>query len=439
MTLRSAPLLAALVLPLALAAPAVAAADLAATARALQPKVVDWRRDLHAHPELGNHETRTAQVVADHLRRLGLEPRTGIGPTGVTALLKGGRPGPRIALRADMDALPVTEQTGLPFASTVTGEYRGQPVGVMHACGHDMHVAILMGVAEALVGMRDALAGEVLFVFQPSEEGPPEPGTVFGARRMLDEGVFDEGKPEAILGLHVWAGLHTGQVGFRSGPTLASADEWTITITGKQTHGSRPWEGVDPITVGAQILLASQSMLARQVNIVDSPVVLTAGQFQGGVRFNIIPYEATLTGTLRTFDPAMRDAVIARFERIATDYAHASDARVAFKLDNNAPVTVNDPALARRVLPSLQAAVGEANVVEMPLLTIAEDFSQFANVVPGAYFFIGTTPRGQDPATMPINHSPHYAPDEAALEVGMRAMLQATLDLLAGADPPDGV
>ncbi len=397
---------------------------------ALAQKLVDWRRDLHAHPELGNQETRTAAKVAEHLRGLGLEPRTGIGPTGVVAVLKGARPGPRIALRADMDALPVTEQTGLPFASTARATYRGQEVGVMHACGHDMHVAILMGVAEALAGMREQLAGEVVFIFQPAEEGPPEPGEVFGAKRMLDEGVFDDGTPDAILGLHVWAGLHTGRIGFRSGPSLASADEWALTVTGRQTHGSRPWDGVDPITVGAQILLATQSMLARQINIVDSPVVLTAGQFQSGVRFNIIPDDARLVGTLRTYDADVREDVIARFERIARGHAEAAGATAELSVVNNAPATVNDPELARRVLPSLQAAVGADNVVEMPLQTIAEDFSQFANVVPGAYFFVGTTPRGQDPATMPINHSPHYAPDEAALAVGVRAMLRATLDLL---------
>ena len=396
----------------------------------LAQKLVDWRRDLHQHPELGNQETRTAAKVAEHLRSLGLEPRTGICPTGVVAVLKGARPGPRIALRADMDALPVTEATGLPFASTARATYRGQEVGVMHACGHDMHVAILMGVAEALAGMREQLAGEVVFIFQPAEEGPPEPGEVFGARRMLDEGVFDDGTPDAILGLHVWAGLHTGQIGFRSGPSLASADEWSLTVTGQQTHGSRPWDGVDPITVGAQILLATQSMLARQINIVDSPVVLTAGQFQSGVRFNIIPDDARLVGTLRTYDADVREDVIARFERIANGHAEAAGAKAELSVVNNAPATVNDPELARRVLPSLQAAVGADNVVEMPLQTIAEDFSQFANVVPGAYFFVGTTPRGQDPATMPINHSPHYAPDEAALAVGVRTMLRATLDLL---------
>ncbi|WP_058836020.1 amidohydrolase [Luteimonas abyssi] len=424
---------------LALAAPAAAQADTRLEAvAALQAKAVEWRRDLHQHPELGNQETRTAQVVADHLRSLGLDAHTGIGPTGVIAVLKGARPGPRIALRADMDALPVTEATGLPFASTARATYRGQDVGVMHACGHDMHVAILMGVAEALAGMRDQLAGEVVFVFQPAEEGPPEPGEVFGARRMLDEGAFEPGRyldgpPDAILGLHVWAGLHTGQLGFRAGPSLASADEWSLTVTGRQTHGSRPWDGVDPITVGAQILLATQSMIARQINIVNTPVVLTAGQFQSGVRFNIIPDDARLVGTLRTYDADVRQDVIDRFERIATGYAEAAGASAGLQVVNNAPATINDPELARRVLPSLQATVGADNVIEMPLQTIAEDFSQFANAVPGAYFFVGTTAAGEDPERMPINHSPHYAPDEAALEVGMRAMLRATLDLLDGA------
>ncbi len=399
---------------------------------ALQTDIVDWRRDLHRHPELGGHEVRTARIVAGHLRSLGLEPRTGIAHTGVTAVLKGGQPGPRVALRADMDALPVTEQTGLPFASTVTSTYRGQPVGVMHACGHDMHTAILMGVAEALVAMRDELPGEVMFIFQPAEEGPAEPGAPFGAAMMLDEGVFDDFKPEAVLGLHVWSGLNTGTVGFRSGPSLASADEWALTVRGQQTHGSRPWDGVDPITVAAQILLGTQSIIARQVNIASTPVVLTAGQFNSGVRFNIIPDEAKLVGTLRTFDPAVREDVIARFRRTAEDFAHAAGASAELHVVNNAPATLNDPALARRVKSSLETAVGPGNVIEMPLVTVAEDFSQFANVVPGAYFFVGTTPQDKDPAAMPINHSPFYAPDEAALDVGSRAMLQAALDFLHG-------
>ncbi len=418
-------------LPLLLALPLGAQAQPADTT-ALPSQMSTWRRDLHEHPELGGKETRTAQLIADQLRKLGLTPRTGLAHTGVVAVLKGGRPGPRIALRADMDGLPVKEETGLPFASTATTSYRGQPVGVMHACGHDMHMAILLGVAKALVARKDTLPGEVMFVFQPSEEGPSEPGAPFGAKMMLDQGVWRDFKPEAVFGLHVWAGLPTGQIGFRSGPALASADEWTLTVRGRQTHGSRPWDGVDPITLGAQILLGTQSVIARQVNIAATPVVLTAGQFNAGVRFNIIPDEATLVGTLRTFDPAVREDVIARFRRTAEDFAHAGGGSAELQVISNAPATINDPALARRVAPSLQRAVGADNVVEMPMQTVAEDFSQFANVVPGAYFFVGTTAAGKDPATMPINHSPKYAPDEAALEVGSRALLQVALDYLEG-------
>ena len=421
----------ALTVLLACAAPA-AAADALPLAAAVQDKVIEWRRDLHRHPELGNQEVRTAQVVADHLRALGLEPRTGIGPTGVAAVLRGGRPGPRIALRADMDALPVTEATGLPFASTVKSEYRGQPVGVMHACGHDMHVAILMGVAEALVAMRDELPGEVMFVFQPAEEGPPVAGEVAGARRMLDEGVFDGFAPDAVLGLHVWSRLHTGQLGVRAGPFMASADEWTLKITGKQTHGSQPWAGVDPITVAAQVLLGAQSIIARQVDITATPVVLTAGQLQSGTRFNIIPDEATMVGTLRTFDMDVRADVIERLRNTAEHFAAASGATAELQVAGNAPVTANDPALTARLQPSLEKVAGAGNVIEVPRYTIAEDFSEFANVAPGFYFFVGTTPADVPLQDAPMNHSPLYAPDEAALDVGLRAMLQATLDFLHG-------
>jgi len=406
-------------------------ADIDEAARSVQPKVIEWRRDLHQHPELGNAEVRTAGVVADHLRALGLAPRTGIGPTGVVAVLKGGRPGPRIALRADMDALPVTEATGLPFASTVKSEYRGQPVGVMHACGHDLHVAILMGVAEALAGMREQLAGEVMFVFQPAEEGPPVAGEVAGAKRMLDEGIFDAFKPDAVMGLHVWSRLHAGQLGVRAGPFMASADEWTLRIDGRQTHGSQPWAGVDPITVAAQVLLGAQSIIARQVDITAHPVVLTAGQIQAGTRFNIIPDTATMVGTLRTFDPDVRQDVIDRFRSTAEHFAAASGATATLEIAGNAPSTSNDPALLERLRPSLVKAAGAGNLVEVPRYTIAEDFSQFANVVPGLYFFVGTTPQGQPLESAPMNHSPQYAPDESALDLGVRAMLQATVDFLA--------
>ncbi len=400
----------------------------------LQPKILEWRRDLHQHPELGNHEVRTAKLVADQLRALGMQPRTGLAHTGVTAILKGGKPGPRIALRADMDALPVTEQTGLPFASKVTGRYRGQPVGVMHACGHDAHVAMLLGVASTLVAMQAELPGEVMFVFQPAEEGPPNAGEDFGAALMLKQGIFADFKPDAVFGLHVWAGLATGTVGTRSGALMASADEWTLTVRGKQTHGSRPWDGVDPITLGAQILLGTQSIIARQVNIAATPVVLTAGQFQSGVRFNIIPDEATLVGTLRTFDPVVREDVITRFRRTAQDFAHAGGGSAELQVANNAPVTVNDPALAQRGRASLERALGAGNVVEMPLVTVAEDFSRYATAAPTFFFFVGSTAAGTDPASAPINHSPQFLLDEQSLQVGSRAMLQVALDFLG--QPP---
>ena len=397
----------------------------------LQPEIVQWRRDIHEHPELGTHEVRTAKLVADQLRALGLQPKTGIAQTGVTAILKGGKPGPRIAIRADMDALPVTEQTGLPFASKVTGEYRGQPVGVMHACGHDAHVAMLLGVASALVAMKDQLPGEVMFVFQPAEEGPPNAGEEFGAALMLKQGIFADFKPQAVFGLHVWAGLPVGKVGTRSGAVMASADEWTLTVHGKQTHGSRPWDGVDPITLGAQILLGTQSIIARQVNIAATPVVLTAGQFQSGVRFNIIPDEAKLVGTLRTFDPAVRQDVIDRFHRTAQDFAHAGGGTAELQVVNNAPATINDPALAQRGRASLESALGAGNVVEMPLVTVAEDFSQYATAAPTFFFFVGSTSLGTDPATAPINHSPQFLLDERSLQVGSKAMLQVALDYLS--------
>jgi amidohydrolase len=429
-------MLALIIVALPVSAPA--AIDVDAAISPLDAKVQAWRRDLHQHPELGNLETRTAGVVAAHLRALGLEVKTGIGITGVVGLLRGAKPGPRIALRADMDALPVTEAVDLPFASTVKSTYRGEPVGVMHACGHDAHVAILMGVAEALAGMRASLSGEVMFIFQPAEEGPPEVGQVVGARLMLDEGVFDSFEPSAVLGLHVWSALHVGDVGVRSGSILASADEWTLTVRGRQTHGSRPWAGVDPIVVSAQILLGAQNIVARQIDITASPVVLTVGMIKGGVRYNIIPEQAQMIGTLRSFDPPVREDVIARLRSTAEHFAAASGATAELVVANNAPATLNDPALYRRLLPALETAVGNEHVIEVPRYTVAEDFSQFANRVPGFYFFVGATPRDRDLATAPANHSPHFLLDEEALRVGARALLAVALRALdadSDADP----
>ena len=414
-------------------APSAAALD--AGIAAVLPDAIAWRRDLHQHPELGTRETRTAAKVAAHLRGLGLEVREGLGITGVAAVLRGARLGPRIALRADMDALPVTEATGLPFASTVRTTYRGQEVGVMYACGHDAHVAILMAAAEVLVGLKDDLAGEVMFVFQPAEEGPPEPGMVVGAKAMIDDGLFADFKPDAIFGLHVWAAMPAGTVGYRVGPTMASVDEWNLVVTGRQTHGARPWDGVDPITIAAQIQLAMQAIVSRQIDTVRSPVVLSTGQLQAGVRFNIIPDEAQMSGTLRSFDEGVRRDVITRFERTAKAIAEAAGGSAELTVNLNAPLTANEAERTRRGGAALRAALGAENVVEMPLLTIGEDFSQFSRIAPTFYWFVGATGPGIDPKRAPMNHSPQFLFDESALEPGLRSLLAVALDALHA--PPE--
>ncbi|HRQ65069.1 MAG TPA: amidohydrolase [Xanthomonadaceae bacterium] len=407
----------------------ILAADVDRLAAGVDARVIEWRRDIHQHPELGNREVRTAALVAGHLRRLGLEVRTGIAHTGVVGILRGARSGPRIALRADMDALPVTERVDLPFASRVVTEYAGQTTGVMHACGHDAHTAILMGVAQALSSIRSSLPGEVMFIFQPAEEGPP-PGEEGGASLMLAQGLFRDFRPEAIYGLHVWSSLPVGTIGWRSGPIMASADRWVLVVQGTQTHGSRPWDGVDPISIAAQIQTASHGIIARQIDITSSPVVLTTGAVHGGIRFNIIPDEVTMEGTLRTFDMAVRAEVIERFERTAQSIADAAGGSAELVVENTAPVTVNHPDLTERSLPVLASVVGEANLKEMGLMTVAEDFSEYARRVPGFFFFVGATPRHRDPASAPANHSPEFFLDEEALAIGTRAMLALALERL---------
>jgi amidohydrolase len=403
------------------------------SARDLESRLVDWRRDIHRNPELGNREFRTAEKVAAHLRQLGLEVQTGIAHTGVAGLLRGGKPGPTIALRADMDALPVTEQAEVPFKSTATAEYRGEKVGVMHACGHDTHVAILMATAEVLTRLRADLAGNVLFIFQPAEEGPPE-GEDGGALMMLKEGLFATYRPDAVVGLHIWAPLHVGDIGYRSGPLLAAADRFRIVVTGRQTHGARPWQGVDPIVTSAEIVGALQTVVSRQIDVTRNPAVITVGSIRGGIRHNIIPDTVEMLGTIRTFDPGQRTDVIERIQRVALNVAEANGASTTFALgEDRYPVTVNDAALTQRILPSLARAVGAQHVIEVPRETGAEDFSYFAEKVPGFFFFVGATPREQDLATTPANHSPRFQVDEGALQVGLRAMLYATVDYLQGA------
>ena len=419
---------------LAVTAPAPAA-DIDA---GLDTKIQAWRRDLHQHPELGNRETRTAGMVAAHLKSLGLEPVTGIAHTGVTAVLRGGKPGPRIALRADMDALPVTERVDLPFASKATAEYRNETVGVMHACGHDAHTAILMGVAEALVAQKDRLAGEVLFVFQPAEEGPPD-GEDGGASMMLKEGVFRDFKPEAVFGLHVFSTLNVGTIGVREGPLMAASDRFTITVKGRQTHGSRPWGGVDPIAVAAELVGGAQQIVSREMNISKQPVVVTFGVIDGGIRYNIIPDQVELIGTIRTFDEGMRKDVFSRLARISehTAAAHGATVEHAIPADAGNPVTRNDPALTARMRPSLERIVGADNVVDPGLTMGAEDFSYYALEVPSMFFFVRATPRGTDPITAPSNHSPEFFLDEEALKIGSRALYAVATDYLdANASSP---
>jgi len=428
-----------LLLSALLACPALAAAtpaerpEVTAAATRLKAKVVDWRRDFHQHPELSNREERTSAKVAEQLRAMGLKPKTGIAHHGVVAIIKGGKPGPRIALRADMDALPVTEQTGLPFASKATSTYRGEPVGVMHACGHDAHTATLLGVADALVKMQANLPGEVMLIFQPSEEGapPPEEG---GAALMLKEGLFADFKPEAVFGLHVFSSVPAGQIAVRGGPLMAASDRFGIKVIGRQTHGSAPWNGVDPIVATADLVGTAQTIVSRRANLSKQPAVLTFGAIKGGIRYNIIPDEVEMVGTIRTFDEGMRQQIFADLRNVAehTAAAHGAKAVTEIYESEGNPATVNDPALTARMLPSLQAVVGKDNVYEPPLQMGAEDFSLYAKEVPGLFFFVGSTSEGIDPATAPANHSPKFLLDEKALDVGLRALLQVSLDYLNG-------
>ncbi len=400
------------------------------------PKVIAWRRDLHAHPELGNRETRTAKIVADQLRKLGLTVETGVAHTGVVALLRGGLPGPTVAVRADMDALPVTEKTAVPFASHVTTSYRGETVGVMHACGHDAHTAMLLGLAEILAAERASLPGSVLFIFQPAEEGAPE-GEEGGAQLILKEGLFEKYAPQAVFGLHVWAGQRVGQIAYRAGPLMAGVDSFKINVKGKQAHGARPWQSIDPIVTAAQIVGALQTVVSRDVDITANPAIVSIGAIKGGIRNNIIPAEVTMLGTIRTFTDAQRTVVLDHMRLIIEHTALANGATAELTLGpEHYPVTYNDPALTQRVLPSLQAVVGAGNLVQSPLVTAAEDFSFYAQKVPGFYFFVGITPVTQDPVTAPSNHSDFFYIDERGIEVGLRAMTRVVADYLKSGGMP---
>ncbi len=427
--LRSAAAAAVLALPVMLSAqPARLHAELDRRAAEVNAKVVAWRRDIHEHPELGMQEVRTAALVAAHLRSLGMEVREKVGGTGVVGVLRGGRPGKVVALRADMDALPVTEMTDLPFRSRVRTEFNGNQVGVMHACGHDNHVAILMGAAEVLAGMKAQIPGTVVFIFQPAEEGPG------GAQPMIAAGVLDDPKVDAIFGLHVWPGP-AGNVIFRAGPTMAGGNALNIKIRGKQTHGAAPWGGVDPIVVGSQVVLALQTIVSRQINITQTPAIVTVAQFHGGIRDNIIPDTVVLSGTIRTFDPVQRAQILASVKRIADNIAASAGATAEVSLGAGYGVTANHVELTRRMAPSIERAVGADRVDEAPMVTGSEDFSYFQEKVPGVFVFLGITPRDQDWRAAAQNHSPYFFADESALPAGVRTMSSLALDFLTGTTP----
>jgi len=394
----------------------------------VESKVIGWRRDIHQHPELGNREFETARKIVEHLEGLGFdEVRTGIAHTGVVGILKGGRPGPTIALRADMDALPVAEQTGLPFASKVKAEYNGKQVSVMHACGHDTHVAILMGAAEVLAGNRDKISGTIQFFFQPAEEGAPA-GEEGGAKLMINEGVLGGADaPEAIFGLHAWP-VRAGTINYRSGSFLAAADWLQINVKGRQTHGSSPWKGVDPVFVAAEIMTALQAIPSRQLDITKGPAVITIGSIQGGVRGNIIPDEVEMLGTIRTFDTGVRENLHAKLRRTVRLIAEASGATATVTIEPYAPVTANAPELLDRMMPTLRHAAGEGNVNEHPLITGAEDFAHFQRHIPGLYLMLGVNKEGVAAGEAPANHSPFFDANEDALIVGVRTMVGLALD-----------
>ncbi|MGB5131358.1 MAG: amidohydrolase [Steroidobacteraceae bacterium] len=426
------PLIALCCVPVTVARADVTASEIDAAVARLEPRVIDWRRDFHSHPELGNREFRTSEIVAKHLRSLGLEVKTGIAHTGVVALLHGALPGPTIMLRADMDALPVTERTDVPFRSTAMAEYRGRQVGVMHACGHDSHTAILMGAAEILAGLRERLPGTVMLVFQPAEEGVPE-GEEGGAPLLMQEGLFDIAKPDAIFGLHVISTLHTGSLGVRSGPFMAGSDFFRIVVTGRQSHGARPWAGIDPIVTAAQIVNSLQTIISRQTDITALPAVVSIGAINGGVRHNIIPDSVEMLGTMRTFSPTARQETIDRVQRVVTNVAEANGATATLEMmPAPNPVVDNDPALTKRVIASLQAAFGDDAVKAVGLQTVAEDFSYYSRQAPSVYYWVGITPPGQDLRTAPDNHSDRFYIDESGIAIALRATLHVAVDYLQG-------
>lgn len=395
--------------------------------KALLPKVIEWRRYIHQNPELGNREFKTMEYIAAHCKKLGLDVQTGVAKTGVVAILKGGKPGPVVALRADIDALPVVERANVPYASKVKGEYNGQEVGVMHACGHDTHVAILMGTAEVLTAMKKEISGTVKFIFQPAEEGPPA-GEEGGAWLMVKEGVMENPKVDAIFGLHISSATEVGTIKYKAGPMMASSDWFTIKVKGKQAHGSQPWGSIDPIVVSAQIINGLQTIVSRQSNIVKAPVVITVGKMNSGVRSNIIPEEAMMEGTIRTLDAEMQKEVHESIRRMAENIAAASGAKVDVNIDTKTLVTYNDSSLVAMMLPSLQRAAGAANTSSSAWTTGAEDFSFYGEKAPAFFFNLGGMPKTTNPKDAPGHHTPDFYIDDSQLDVGVKAFCNIVFD-----------
>ncbi|MEY4935072.1 MAG: hypothetical protein RIS64_1431 [Bacteroidota bacterium] len=405
------------------------------SAQEIESKVVAWRRDFHQNPELSNRETRTAEIIAKHLKSLGLEVQTGIAKTGVVAILKGGKPGPVIALRADIDALPVTERAPIPFASKVRTTYNGVETGVMHACGHDTHTAILMGTAEVLTKYKSEIAGTIKFIFQPAEEGAPK-GEKGGAGVMIEEGVLENPKVETIFGLHISAQTTVGTIRYRSGGTMASSDRLYIKIKGKQTHGANPWQGVDPILTGAMIVQGLQNVVSRQTPLNETPAVVTIGMFQAGNRENIIPEEANLTGTIRCLDAKIQKQIHENIKRTAINIAESQGATAEVTIDIGNPVTYNNPELTKRMLPTLEAVAGESNVNVIVAATGAEDFAKYQEKIPGLFFFLGGMPKDKIAAETGPHHTPDFFIDESGFVLGVRSFCHLVLDYAAGAKNP---
>lgn len=400
-----------------------------AAADKIEPKCIEWREDLHMNPELGNREFRTSKIIATHLKSLGIDVKEGVAKTGVVGILKGGKPGPCIALRADMDALPIVERVNIPFASTQKSTYNGQEVGVMHACGHDTHVAILMSVAEILSGMKNDIKGTVKFIFQPAEEGPPA-GEEGGAELMVKEGVMDNPKVDAIFGLHIESDIEAGKIEYKPGAFMASSDWFTIKVKGKGSHGSQPWKGIDPIQISAQIIEGLQTIVSRQSELTKAPVVITVGKIHGGVRNNIIPEECVMDGTIRTLDNNMQKEVHEKIKWTAQKIAEASGATAEVSIDTKTLVTYNTPELVKKMISSLEAAAGTGNVRERNWVTGAEDFSYYGTKAPAFFFYLGGMPKGSDPKNAPPHHTADFFVDDEGMKTGIKAFCHLVIDYM---------